>query len=80
MGDDLANRWGHQITLVSFGERIGNKQKATDGEESFDTDIGRNYIKSNLCDGLSFKRSLQMDLMGNRFCTNWKRWAYYPMI
>ena len=56
MGDDLANHWGHQFTKVSFGERIGNKQKATDGEESFDTDIGRNYIKSNLCDEFVFQK------------------------
>ena len=56
MGDDLANRWGHQFTLVSFGERIGNKRKATDVEESFDTDIGRNYIKSNLCDEFVFQK------------------------
>ena len=56
MGDDLANCWGHQFTLVSFGERIGNKRKATDAEESFDTDIGRNYIKSNLCDEFVFQK------------------------
>ena len=56
MGDELANHWGHQFTLVSFGERIGNKWKATDGEESFDTDIGHNYIKSNLCDEFVFQK------------------------
>ena len=56
MGDELANCWGHQFTLVSFGERIGNKWKATDGEESFDTDIGCNYIKSNLCDEFVFQK------------------------
>ena len=56
MGNDLANCWGHEFTLASFGERIGNKQKATDGEESFDTDIGCNYIKSNLCDEFVFQK------------------------
>ena len=52
MGNNLAN----QFTLVSFGERIGNKWKATDGEESFDKDIGCNYIKSNLCDEFVFQK------------------------
>ena len=56
MGDDLANHWGHEFTLASFGERIGNKQKATNGEESFDTGIGHNYIKSNLCDEFIFQK------------------------
>ena len=56
MGDNLANHWGHQFTLVSFGERIGNKRKATDGEESFNKDIGHNYIKSNLCDEFVFQK------------------------
>ena len=56
MGNNLANHWGHQFTLVSFGERIDNKQKATDGEESFNKDIGHNYIKSNLCDEFVFQK------------------------
>ena len=56
MGDDLANHWGHEFTLASFGERIGNKQKATNGEESIDTDIRCNYIKSKLCDEFVFQK------------------------